>query len=52
MNAAEVLQWTNLLVIPGVLYVIRLERRIMALEFEIKALIEKLGDCSKGKHHA
>jgi hypothetical protein len=39
VTIAEVLQWANLLIVPGLVYVVKLERRIMSLEFEIRALI-------------
>lgn len=42
MTITEALQLLNLLIIPGLVYVVRLEKRIYALELILKMRIEAL----------
>ena len=42
MNVAELLQFTNLLLIPAVVYIVRLERRIGRLELMLEIITKDL----------
>lgn len=42
MTWAEALQLTNLFLIPGILYLVRLERRLVKLEYRLSAVIAVL----------
>jgi hypothetical protein len=47
MTLSEGLQLLNLLVLPGVYYIIRLEKRIFELELRLKVYFE----INEGKNH-
>lgn len=41
-SPAELLQWVNVLIIPALVYIVKLERRILALEIRLGIALEKL----------
>lgn len=46
MEITHFLPWLNVLLVPGVAYVIRLERRIITMEVQIQLMLTKaFGDC-------
>lgn len=42
MTATELLQYTNLLFVPALIYIVRLESRLAVLESRLEALLTKL----------
>lgn len=46
MGAPEFLQWLNLAIIPGLLYIVKLERRLMSLELKIGLMA---GHCTRSE---
>ena len=48
MEITQFLPWLNVLLLPGVAYVIRLERRIITMEVQIQLMLSRaLGGCAK-----
>lgn len=42
MSAAELLQYTNLLFVPALIYIVKLESRLAVLETRIETLLDVL----------
>lgn len=42
MSISELLQYTNVLLIPAVIYIVKLETRLAVLEARLAALLDKL----------
>ena len=43
MTVSEVLQFTNILLIPAVIWIVKLESRLAVLETRLELLIERFG---------
>lgn len=42
MTMAEIIQWTNALIVPALGYIVVLERRISRMQTQIEGLIDQL----------
>lgn len=42
MSAAELLQYTNLLFVPALIYIVKLESRLAVLETRLETLLDHL----------
>jgi hypothetical protein len=47
MTMAELLQWTNVLVLPAFGYIVVLERRITRMQTQLEGLIDNLKELKK-----
>lgn len=42
MSASELLQYTNILLVPAMIYIVKLESRLSVLETRLETLLDRL----------